>query len=61
MSEQIIAQSTVMLGDAVGNIVISGTGRDVFSRTEQSLFRESKCTRNDVSGHDDQKRDQNYS
>lgn len=50
-----------MLGDAVGNIVISGTGRDVFSRTEQSLFRESKCTRNDVSGHDDQKRDQNYS
>ena len=30
MSEQTIAQSTVMLGDAVGNIVISGTGRDVF-------------------------------
>lgn len=27
-------QSTVVLGDAVGNIVISGTGRDVFSRTK---------------------------
>jgi len=61
VSEQILARRAVTPGDAAGNSAISGTGRGVFLRTEQSLFGESKCTRNDVSGHDDQKRDQNYS